>query len=309
MNQEIAALPRWGRPQIKARAAGLANRIATEWPGPADVSEPLDPAWEVAVRALAEIPAGAWTTYSELAALIGTHPIAAGQHLANYHTPNAHRVLQADGGISASFRWPDGRTDSPRTLLESEGVIFDHQDRADPQQRLDVTDLAQLASVTADELPEALPVLPFEDEYLTRFTEQLADAQGIATVNAVMLVLDAWISHGGALWLGRGGETSCFLMAREGRHPGNLWPVVLYPTGKCEVVFQYMAVRPPFDDAGLRREFRERLSKIPGVDLPEAKLELRPGFPLEMLANEEARSLFTDALTWFYNQAKPPTES
>jgi hypothetical protein len=217
--------------------------------------------------------------------------------------PNAHRVLQADGRISASFRWLDGRTDPPRALLESEGVVFDDHDRADPRQRLSVEDLAQLASVTADELPEALPVLPFEDEYLTRFTEQLADAQGIATVNAVMLVLSAWISHGGTLWLGRGGETSCFLMAREGQHPRSLWPVVFYPTGKCEVVFQYMAVRPPFDDAELRREFRERLNKIPGVDLPEAKLELRPGFSLEILAGEEPRTLFLDAISWFYNQS------
>jgi hypothetical protein len=81
---------------------------------------------------------------------------------------------------------------------------------------------------------------------------------------------------------------------------------VLYPSGKCEVVFQHMSIRQPFDDMQLREEFRQRLNKIPGVDLPPSKLELRPGFPLEVLSEEEARNLFLDALGWFYFQAKAP---
>lgn len=266
------------------------------------MTEPLDPAWEVAARALAEIPAGAWTTYGSLAALIGTHPIAAGQHLATYPRPNAHRVLQADGRISANFRWADGRTDSPRALLESEGVAFDDHDRADPQRRLDVEDLAQLAGVPMDELPEQLPALPSHED-LPLFTEQLAAHQTTATVNAIVLVIDTWADLGGTLWIGRGNERSCYLMAHvDGK---GLWPVVFYPTGKCEVVFQYMAVRPPFDDVELRRELLSHLNKIAGVDLPEAKLELRPGFPMELLTDAASREVFIDALTWFFHQGKP----
>ena len=159
-----------------------------------------------------------------------------------------------------------------------------------------------------DDLPESVPELPYEDAFLDRFTEQLAAANDTATVSVVAHVLDAWAALGGTLWLGRGTETSCFLMAREGRRPHNLWPVVLYPTGKCEVVFQHMAIREPFDDIQLRQEFRERLNKIPGVDLPVAKLELRPSFPLALLASIEARAIFIDALTWFYNQSNTPAE-
>lgn len=69
-----------------------------------------------------------------------------------------------------------------------------------------------------------------------------------------------------------------------------------------------MAIRPPFDDVQLRQEFRERLNKIPGVGLPAAKLELRPGFPLGILADVEAQTLFIDALDWFYQQANPPSD-
>jgi alkylated DNA nucleotide flippase Atl1 len=305
MNQQIARQTRWGRPEIYARAADLASRIAQIWPGPAAGSaEPADPVWEVVTRALAEIPAGAWTTYGDIAALIGSHPVAIGTRLATQPAPNAHRVLTASGQVSDGFHWLDGRADDPRTMLESEGVIFDGRGRADPQQRLTVEDLAQLAAVTIGEPPESLPEPHDEGDCLNRFDEQLTAHQAPATVDAVGIVAEAWITMGGWVWWGRGSETSCFLVAREGpRRSDSIWPVVLYPTGKCEVVFQYLASRPPFDDIQLRQELRERLNKIPGVDLPAAKLELRPGFPVEILADEQARDVFIDTLAWFYQEA------
>jgi hypothetical protein len=73
-------------------------------------------------------------------------------------------------------------------------------------------------------------------------------------------------------------------------------------------VFQYLAARQPFDGAELRREFLERLNKIPGVDLPAVKIALRPGFSLEVLASLEARTLFVDALDRFYQQANASAE-
>ena len=153
-----------------------------------------------------------------------------------------------------------------------------------------------------DELPEQLPALPAHED-LPLFAEQLATHQTTATVNATVLVIDAWAALGGTLWIGRGNERSCYLMAHV--EDKGLWPVVFYPTGKCEVVFQYMAIRPPFDDVELRREFLNRLNKIAGVDLPEAKLELRPGFGMELLTDAASRETFVDALTWFFHQANP----
>jgi alkylated DNA nucleotide flippase Atl1 len=310
MNQEIAGQPQWDRSAIHDRALALAERIVRLWPSPLDSpTSPVDAAWDVATRALAELPTGAWTTYGDVASLIGTHPIAVSTRLANHSMPNAHRVLQADGRISDNFRWVDGRTaPAPRALLESEGVTFDDQDHADPQQRLHVEDLAKLADLTVDDLPESVPDLPYEDAFLDRFTEQLATATDTATVSAVAHVLEAWTALGGTLWLGRGNKTSCFLVAREGRRPDNLWPIVLYPTGTCEVVFQYMAARKPFDEVQLRQELRDRLNKIPGVDLPAAKLELRPSFPLALLVTADSRAIFIDVLTWFYHQANASTD-
>ena len=308
MNQEIARQATWGRPEIQARAERLAERITRIWPGPVDVAPGVaDTVWSTMDKALAEMPAGSWTTYGNVAALIGSHPVPVGVRLANHPVPNAHRVLQADGKISPSFRWLEpGRVDDPADLLRAEGVTFDEHDRADPAQRLSVEDLAQIAGMTIGDLPDAGPMpSPGQDPVLRdQFIEQLATQQGPDTVHSVLAILDTWTAIGGTLLYGYGGQTSCFLMARDKAHPdGSIWPVVIYPLRSCEVVFQHLAARPPFDDVQMRQELRERLNKIPGVDLPFAKIELRPAFPLKVLTDPAARDLFIDALKWFYDQA------
>jgi hypothetical protein len=111
MNQDIAELSRWGRQEIYDRADQLAERVISIWPGPTDVAAGVDSgvAWDVMAKALAELPAGSWTTYGDLAALIGSHPVPVGMRLATVPVTNAHRVLQAEGTISPGFRWPDPR--------------------------------------------------------------------------------------------------------------------------------------------------------------------------------------------------------
>jgi len=53
----------------------------------------------------------------------------------------------------------------------------------------------------------------------------------------------------------------------------------------------------------MREVLRQRLNKIPGVDLPASKIELRPAFPLTVIADPAAREILIDALGWFYQQA------
>ncbi|MFI0796688.1 hypothetical protein ACH4OY_28970 [Micromonospora rubida] len=127
----------------------------------------------------------------------------------------------------------------------------------------------------------------------------------MATATAV--VLEAWATMGGTLSYGTGGETSCFLMARGKDHEaGNIWPAAIYPSGKFEVVFQHLSTRMPFDDLALREELRQRLNQLPGVNIAAAKLALRPGFPLTVLADADAREALVDHLRWFYDQAQLP---
>ena len=128
-------------------------------------------------------------------------------------------------------------------------MIFDEYGRADPAQRLGVEDLAQLAGLTIGDLPEALPVPSGGQDLDLRknFIEQLSMEQAPVTVKAVLTVLDRWTAMGGTLLYGQGGQTSCFLMARDKTHPlGSIWPVALYPLRSCEVVFQHLATQVTF---------------------------------------------------------------
>jgi hypothetical protein len=53
----------------------------------------------------------------------------------------------------------------------------------------------------------------------------------------------------------------------------------------------------------MREQFRGRLNRIPGVDLPASKIELRPAFPLSVLADSATLELLIQALDWFHQQA------
>jgi hypothetical protein len=84
----------------------------------------------------------------------------------------------------------------------------------------------------------------------------------------------------------------------EGARP-DIWPLTIYPGGRCEVVFQHLARRPPFDDAQLREQLLLRLNTIEGVDLPPAKIELRPSLPISILASESVQDAIVEQLAWF----------
>lgn len=307
MNQRIAACHRWGRTEIHARADALADRIISIWPGPTEQASRSDVAWDIMDKALSELPAGAWTTYGDIAALIGSHPVPVGTRLASSPVPNAHRVLQVDGAVSPGFRWLDpARTDDPHDLLRAEGVEFDQYGRANAAQRVSIEELAQLAGLSPEDLQEQIPRQRSgkDDTYRDRFVEQLTHLQGEKVTNATLALLDAWTNLGGTLLYGSGGETSCFLVAREKQHRlGNLYSATIYPSGKFEVAFQHMCTRAPFDDVTLREEFRQRLNRLPGVDIAAARIALRPGFPLAVLTDPAATDALIEHLAWFHTQA------
>jgi alkylated DNA nucleotide flippase Atl1 len=307
LTKDIVDCQQWGRPQIHARADALAERIIGYWPGPtAQATDQSEVRWDLMEKALAALPAGSWTTYGDLAALIGTAPQPVGNRLRAFPILNAHRVLQAEGTVSPGFQWTDRRTDDPVEVLRAEGVTFDEHLRADPAQRIDLEELAQLSGVAPDDPPRRLP-RPRQAEWRNRserFAEQLRVLQDSRVTGATLALLDQWIAVGGGLLYGDGAETSCFLMARErGHQEGDIWPVTIYPSGKVEVVFQHLSSRPPFDDIALREQLRQRLNQLPGVDIAAAKLALRPSFPLTVLTEGDATKILVEHLRWFYEQA------
>lgn len=148
LNKDLVEQPRWGRTEIIARAAELAERAISIWPAPIPgvADEPLGFDWTRMHAALAAIPDGRWTTYGDLAALAGTAAQGVGNHLvANPSLPKAYRVLTFDGRVSEGFQWAD-RSDArdPIEVLRAEGVEFDDSGRATPDGRLTADDLHSL---------------------------------------------------------------------------------------------------------------------------------------------------------------------
>ncbi|NEB12906.1 DUF262 domain-containing protein [Streptomyces coelicoflavus] len=309
MNQEIASTPRWGKAEILARADRLTERAVRLWPGPVGGVKPTGeewPGWAELRAALVAMPSGAWTTYGDVAELIGSHPVPVGSYLGSNPTVlGAYRVLTADGKISPAFRWADGSDrQPPQGLLTSEGVKFDPSGRADPSQRLTAAELATLLGKDVAQPASHDPLPDGEDTAAAeRFRTQLQGHWPAASAG-ILGALDFWRLQGGYVNYGRHEETSCFPMLDAGtsRRPHLIWPVVIYPvSGTVEVVFQYLKDRSPFDDTEQRRELLNRLNKIDGIDLPEAKLELRPSFPVRVFA--EHGEEICGVLDWFVHTA------
>lgn len=307
MNHEIARQERWGRPQIHERANSLAEKIIELWPGPVE-GVPGDelPTWTLMEQILAVLPPAVWTSYGDLAEVIGSHPVPVGVRIANTRTPNGHRVLSSQGTISAQFRWYEpGRTDDPVTALEDEGIKFDKHRRAHPGQRLTATDLADLIGLERDPDEPAAGASDDDAGRSTRFLEQL-HTQPTIVADAVEDLIAGWRSLGGDVFYGRGAETSALLNYLPYQHRGHiLWTAAIYPlTGTLEISFQHLKNKEPFTDPTLREELRLRLNKAPGIDIAPAKIALRPSIRLQQLEVELTRQAILAAFEWLTETAR-----
>lgn len=287
MNREIADAPVWGSTAILGRAARLAERAVKLWPAPLPGGAELEDerhTWQLLRHALAELPAGNWTSFADIARLVGTSASKVGAYISSGPTlVNAHRVLSSDGETPLGFAWPDGRQESLREVLEKEGVIFTGVG-ADPEQRLDTQALAELAGLdsgsgAADSSPE--------ERRAQKFRGQLAQHQEGRVIDAIHVLVEHWRSLGGDIKYGTATETSgAFQFSVNGRPLPffRCYPV----TGTVEVVFSQLARRQPFDDLELRRELRSRLNELPGVAIPGGRLSRLPSFPMESLSENTA---------------------
>ncbi len=157
MNQEIAEHESWAADQIAARGAALAHKIIALWPGPDESVVGTGAEEPSAMRSLvasivAEIPAGRWTSYGEVALVAGSYPQPIAAAITNHPMQGAWRVLQTGGTISPGFRWLDpARSEDPREYLETEGLEFDGDGHAHPDQFIDARELATLVGLDVDD--------------------------------------------------------------------------------------------------------------------------------------------------------------
>ncbi|HEV3162722.1 MAG TPA: hypothetical protein VGZ22_01680 [Isosphaeraceae bacterium] len=84
----------------------------------------------------------------------------------------------------------------------------------------------------------------------------------------------------------------------------SFWPMYVWTYGKVEIQFQYMKSMPmpPFDDRSKREMLRTKLNEIPGVEISQDKVDVRPNFALSVLTDDAASKRFKQVLLWALGQ-------
>ena len=299
MTRQIAGNETWGPLEIKARADQLADRAITIWPGPTGGTSEASDIWRTVRQLLVALPEGTWTTYGDIAAVTGHHPVPLGQFLAGSTLPNAWRVLTASGRFSESFHWNDDRPETPRSVMEAEGVHFDESGVADASRRLRATDLAELLGIDVNGEVPAPSSADTPHQYTEQFWRTLRLIRDQPIVDGLSRLIEHWASLGGKLQYSIDPQLAVYPVM--GTIPQGAWPFGVYPSGSgtIEVPFQYMKLRAPFDDTSVREEMRTMLNKLHGIDIPAARLGLRPRFSLDVLRLPDVVDGLKDVMTWF----------
>lgn len=85
-------------------------------------------------------------------------------------------------------------------------------------------------------------------------------------------------------------------------------PLALYSYGRCEVQFQHLLARPPFDNEAMRLELLRRVNEIPGVSFGPEVITKRPSIPIAVLAsNPRALGQLKAVLRWVAETAASPS--
>lgn len=147
-NQEIARQTAWGPKEILERSRKLAELAITLWPGPDESlleSEPETIGSRIDA-VIGAIPRGNWTSYGDIAKLLGTAGQVVGMR-ASKEVPGSWRVLRASGEIAPGFKWAENSVHAGRDVkdvLIEEGLSFDDRGLALEEFRLRSEQLAEL---------------------------------------------------------------------------------------------------------------------------------------------------------------------
>lgn len=87
-----------------------------------------------------------------------------------------------------------------------------------------------------------------------------------------------------------------------GRTRHHILKVEVY--GNVRVWFMYLARKAPFAAESLRRELRDRLCRIRGVEIPDERLAGIPSIPLALLRSPEMFAIFAETIEWLIAQLK-----
>lgn len=149
---------------------------------------------------------------------------------------------------------------------------------------------------------------PLEAWTEARFRERLrekTDAEVAAAADRVI----AWARQNMPdFWYGRG--------KADGSIVPRLWVngrrylfFSLYSSGVIELSPQWMKTMPGFEPDARRREYLERINRVPGVSVPVDAIARRPSFRMSLLHSDEALEAFFSAVRWAMSIAREAADA
>ena len=135
------------------------------------------------------------------------------------------------------------------------------------------------------------------------FLDALTQQHGTEEAGVARAIHDWAKKHSLRLWWGKGAKDGSFFPMLD--HKGQKNSIIsVWTYGRLEIQFQWMKERPPFDAEAKRLELRDRLNKIPGVDIPADAITLRPRILLSALTDKAALAQFLAVLDWFVQEVR-----
>jgi hypothetical protein len=135
------------------------------------------------------------------------------------------------------------------------------------------------------------------------FLEALRHRRGQEDADVARTILSWTKKNDLRIWWGRGAKDGSFFPMMDWKGTKNS-VISVWTYGRLEVQFQTMKERPPFDSEAKRHELRERLNRIPGVEIPADAITRRPSILLSTLADKAALTQFHEVLDWFVSEVK-----
>ncbi len=105
------------------------------------------------------------------------------------------------------------------------------------------------------------------------------------------------------IWWGKGSKDGSFFPMFDHKDETH-WVVSVWTQGRVEIPFQWMLARKPFGDEAKRLELRNRLNKIPGVEIPADAITRRPTITLAQLTDDATLKAFLGVLDWYITELK-----
>lgn len=103
------------------------------------------------------------------------------------------------------------------------------------------------------------------------------------------------------LWYGQGKKTGSIIPVIDRKEYSNQL-FAIYTYGRIEIYFQYLKMKPPYDNDLKRKELLNKFNSIDGINLPENKLDKRPSFEIRDLNTNEKVKKFIEIIYEVINQ-------